>query len=205
MQPIPAIYLVEDDPAVAESIVAICAAENWPTETFVSAEEFIQGDIRNRFGCVIIDLRLPGLSGLEFQAWLGRTLPALPVILISGFADVDSAVTGMRGGAITLLQKPFEPHQLVRAIHEAMAKIHQTQSQQEMHRHFERLIAALTRSELETVELIVSGKSNKQIAAIQGLSVRGIEDRRSRLMKHFGTRSLAEFVSTVQSALPRPH
>jgi FixJ family two-component response regulator len=197
----PTVFIVDDEHSTADFISQACELQGWPSEHFASAEAFMATDFRNRQGCMVLDLRLPGLSGLEFQVWLRGALPAMPVILISGFADVATAVTGMRNGALTLLQKPFGQPQITMAIKEAMSIIALRAEASAIQARYAQLVAALTRSEIETAELIVSGRSNKQIAATQGLSLRGIEDRRSRLMKHFGTRSLAEFVSVVKAAL----
>lgn len=203
MPQVPTVFVIEDDRTVVDVISAICESQGLRVESFSSAEAFIASSFKTKPGCAVIDLRLPGWSGLELQAWLVREAPIIPVILMSGYADVDSAVLGMRKGAVTLLQKPFTPEQMSDAIREAMSLVSQFLSEQVDRKHQTELLAALTRSELETVELIISGKSNKQIAAIQGLSIRGVEDRRSRLMRHFGTRSLAEFVTAVSVILKR--
>ncbi|MDB5391126.1 MAG: tmoT [Planctomycetaceae bacterium] len=207
MQPIstetPIVFIIEDDVEVADAIAAVCESQQWTVTHFRTAEDFIATDSRSQLGCLVLDLRLPGLSGLELQSRLLKAGSTLPVILVSGYADVDSAVAGMRNGAITLLQKPFDSSQLIAAIQEALTIVKQHAAEQAARSHHAQLVAALNRSELETAELIVAGKSNKQIAAIQGLSLRGVEDRRSRLMKHFGTRSLAEFVSVVKAAMIR--
>lgn len=197
----PIVFIVDDERTTADFIAFACEPQGWPTEHFSSAEEFMASDFRTKQGCVVLDLRLPGLSGLDFQIWLRTAAPSMPVILISGYADVTTAVAGMRNGALTLLQKPFRQSQITTVIKEAMSIVSLRAAASAIQAHYAQLVAALTRSEIETAELIVSGRSNKQIAATQGLSLRGIEDRRSRLMKHFGTRSLAEFVSVVRAAL----
>jgi two-component system response regulator FixJ len=195
------VFIVEDDRSIAEIISTTCEVHRWPVEAFSSAEAFMASDSRSKAGCVVLDIRLPGLSGLELQVWLRTASPLMPVILISGYADVETAVTGMRQGAITLLQKPFNQCQIATALKEGLFTARQRSEERAIQAHQSELIATLTHSEVETAELIISGKSNKQIAATQGLSLRGIEDRRSRLMKHFGTRSLAEFVSVVKAAI----
>lgn len=201
MRTVPTVFIVEDDVSVAEIVSLACELRKWPTERFTSAEALMESDARTKSGCFVVDLRLPGASGLELQSWLRSAAPLMPVILISGYADVEIAVKGMRLGALTLLQKPFDVEELCTAIHEAMAVVDRNAARQASQIEQMELVSQLSRSDRETIQLILAGKSNKQIAAIQGLSLRGVEDRRSRLMRHFGTRSLAEFVLTVQTIL----
>lgn len=123
------------------------------------------------------------------------------MILISGHADVESTVQGMRQGALTLLQKPFNSQQLMKAVDEAMELSRRRGVEQERLAQYALALSGLSTSDVEIAEMIVSGRTNKQIAALLNFSVRSIEDRRSRLMKHFGVRSIAEFVYTVKPIL----
>jgi FixJ family two-component response regulator len=201
MEQVLTIFVVDDDPAVSDAIQGVCDLQGWPVERFASAEAFADSHFQSRPGCLILDLKLPGLSGLDLQSLLSRRAPDLPVILISGHADVDSAVTGMRNGALTLLQKPFNSRQITSAIEEALGRVRRRSAERAARDVELALLAGLTDAELETARMIVDGKSNKQVAALTGLSIRGVEDRRRRLKQHFGVRSLAEFVTRVKPLL----
>jgi len=188
----PTIFVVDDDPAVQRALCSVGQLLDLPVSTFSSAHQFLAKLDASSPGCLVLDIRIPGMSGLELQQHLNHTNTPLPIIIISGHADVQIAVEAMRSGALTLLEKPFsldvisaeirralQIDRLRRAAHERTAE---TQSQ----------LARLTRKEREVLELITAGRTNKEIAAELHLSVRAVEDRRSRMMKKLDVRSLIE-------------
>lgn len=197
------VYIVDDDAAVVDAIEGVCRLMRWPVERFSSAEGFLMSGYQCKSGCLVLDLQLPGISGLELQARLARTARHVPVVLISGHASVESAVVGMRYGAVTLLQKPFNSSQIVSAITESMQRIEGSQHHLQRDTNIRALLAKLTDGQLQTARMVLSGYTNKQIASELGLSVRGVEDRRKRLMKHFNVRSLAEFVGLLKPMFER--
>jgi FixJ family two-component response regulator len=117
------VFIVDDDVAVVDAIEGVCRLMRWPVERYSSAEGFLTSGFQSKSGCLVLDLQLPGISGLELQAKLARTARDVPVVLISGHANVESAVVGMRNGAVTLLQKPFNSSQIISAITESMQRI----------------------------------------------------------------------------------
>jgi two-component system response regulator FixJ len=198
------VFIVDDDVAVVDAIEGVCRLMRWPVERYSSAEGFLTSGFQSKSGCLVLDLQLPGISGLELQAKLARTARDVPVVLISGHANVESAVVGMRNGAVTLLQKPFNSSQIISAITESMQRIEGNQpSLQPDTTSTRSLLAKLTAGQRQTARLVVAGRTNKQIASELGMSVRGVEDRRKRLMNHFNVRSLAEFVGLLKPLLER--
>lgn len=196
----PTLYLIDDDRAVSHALEAVGNLLHLPVLTFSSAESFLKYDLANAVGCLIVDIKLPGMNGLELQAALRERSCELPVIIISGHADVPLAVEAMRLGALTVLEKPFPLDQLTPHIRHA---IELDRSRRELFQQRELArgrMATLTPREREVLELVIQGKTNKEIAAQLHLTLRAIEDRRSRLMRRVGVNSLAELLALVQQA-----
>lgn len=183
----PVVFVVDDDPAVRDSIAMLVRAEGLSARTFDSARSFLAGWEHREESCVIIDLRLPDLSGLELQERLAATADAPPVIFLTGFGTVPSAVRALKAGAMDFLEKPFEPGALLALVHEALAR--------DRKRRFElRRLGTLTRREREILENVAQGGTNKVIAANLGISVRTVELHRARGMRKLEVRSVAELV-----------
>ncbi len=200
MMPAPTIYLIDDDRAVTYALEAVGNLLRLPVLTFSSAESFLKFDFASAVGCLIVDIKLPGMNGLELQAALCERSCDLPVIIISGHADVPLAVEAMRLGALTVLEKPFPLDQLTPHIRHAI-ELDRSRRELSQQRELARdRMATLTPREREVLELIIQGKTNKEIAAQLHLTLRAIEDRRSRLMRRVGVNSLAELLTLVQQA-----
>lgn len=200
MTPTPTLYLIDDDVAVSRALEAVGQWLRLPVLTFSSAEQFLKFDLANAEGCLIVDIKLPGMNGLELQAALRQRACELPVIVISGHADVPLAVEAMRLGALTVLEKPFPLQQITPLIQQAI-ELDRSRRERSQHRELARgRMAALTPREREVLDLIIKGMTNKQIAAQLHLTLRAIEDRRARLMRRVGVNSLAELMSLVQQA-----
>lgn len=191
----PKVFVVEDDSAVVEAVSDACRLIGQDFETFGSAEEFlVQIDSDSR-GCIVLDLRLPGMNGLDLLPELPRRGVHLPVIVVSGHADVPITVRAMRTGALTVLQKPFSLSMLSHTIREALAKDATRVRRTDQALEFQTKLTLLAVKEREVVDLLVQGKTNKQIAATLGLSIRGTEDRRRRAMRGLDVKTVAELVS----------
>lgn len=200
MMPAPTIYLIDDDRAVTYALEAVGNLLRLPVLTFSSAESFLKFDLANAVGCLIVDIRLPGMNGLDLQAALRERSCELPVIIFSGHADVALAVEAMRRGALTVLQKPFPLDQLTPHIRQAI-ELDRTRRELSQQRQLARdRMATLTPREREVLDLLVQGKTNKEMAAQLHLTLRAIEDRRSRLMRRMGVNSLAELLTLIQQA-----
>lgn len=198
--PTSTLYLIDDDAAVSRALEAVGDWLRMPVLSFSSAESFLKFDFANADGCLIIDIRLPGMTGLELQAALRERSCDLPVIIISGHADVPLAVEAMRLGALTVLEKPFSLDQLKTHIQEALELNRSCLEQKQIREQARGRLALVTPREREVLDLIGRGLTNKQIAAQLHLTLRAIEDRRARLMRRVGAASLAELLTLVQQA-----
>lgn len=200
MMPTPTLYLIDDDAAVSRALEAVGDWLRMPVLSFSSAESFLKFDFANAAGCLIIDIRLPDMNGLALQAALHERACDLPVIIISGHADVPLAVEAMRLGALTVLEKPFSLDALRTHIQEALELNRSSREQKQVREQARGRLALMTSREREVLELIRLGLTNKQIAAQLHLTLRAIEDRRARLMRRMGVNSLAELLTLVQQA-----
>jgi FixJ family two-component response regulator len=194
----PTIFVVDDDEAVGRAIVSAGKVMNCPVRSFATAQEFLNS-YANEPGCLVLDVRLPGMSGLELQKLLSDEGRAIPIVMISGHATVRIAVEAMRLGAMTMLEKPFGLEELISSIRKAFAQDEQIRSELAQQSEVQQKLAELTDKEREVLALIAAGKTNREMADTLTLSVRAIEDRRSRVMKKLGVNSVAELLTTYSS------
>jgi len=192
--PPPTIFVVDDDPAVRRALGSVGTLLGLPIAAFASATEFLEAFEPSQPGCLVLDIKMPNMSGLELQQQLNERKIGLPIVMISAHADVRIAVDVMSRGAVTLLEKPFRLEELIGHIRRALELDAAQRSAQAKQAEMEARLAGLTPKEREVLELLARGKTNKQIAAELHLSLRAVEDRRSRLMKKLGARSLAELL-----------
>jgi FixJ family two-component response regulator len=196
-----AIYIVDDDASIRDSLEALFSSVQLPTRTFASAEAFLEvldADVR---GCLLIDVRMPGMSGLELQRVLAKRQIRLPVIMLTGHGDVPMAVQAMKAGATDFIQKPFSDQYLLDRVRECLKTDRQAvEIQSERHRAAER-IARLTPRERQVMELMIEGKQSKVISSVLGISERTVDVHRHNVMQKTGTRSVAELIYLSQRAL----
>lgn len=192
--------MIDDDRFLVDAVSDSCRLFGQSVATFGSAEEFLNQFDTESSGCIVLDLQLPGINGLELLSVLRRLSVRLPVILVSGHADVPSTVRAMRSGAFTVLQKPFSFRMLQQTIQEALSEDRIRISQAERVSEFQLRFDSLQSNERQLVLLLVDGKSNKQIAATLGLSIRGTEDCRRRAMQRMAVRTVAELVTAFRQA-----
>lgn len=198
--PTPTLYLIDDDDAISRAMQSVGELLRLPVLRFASAESFLKTDLTDAAGCAIVDIKLPGMNGIDLQAALRERSCDVPVIVISGHADVPLAVEAMRRGALTVLEKPFSLEQLKTHIQEALELDRSRRETRKLRDLARERLASLTQREREVLDLISRGQTNKQIAAELHLTLRAIEDRRARLMRRTGVNSLAELLSLVQQA-----
>lgn len=190
----PTVFLVDDDPAVLRSLTALVEVVFPRVKAYGSATDFLAGYEPNSFGCLVLDVAMPGMNGLELQRKLIQDKIDLPVVFITGHGNVQMAVSAMQAGAINFLEKPFHEQELWDSIRKALEiDAHNRRRKTRRHRVEERL-ALLSEGERAVLNLLLEGKPNKEIAIELGLSNRTVEDRRGRLMKKMGARSIAELV-----------
>ncbi len=190
----PTVFIVDDDPAVLHSLAALVKVIFPRVETFSSATEFLAAYHGDRPGCLVLDVAMPGMSGLELQGKLEEDQLQIPVIFITGHGNVQMAVGAMRAGAVNFLQKPFQEQELWASIRKALELDQRDRCERARRTRVQRQLASLSAGEREVLDLILAGKYNKQIAGELGLSVRTVEDRRARLMKKMQAQTVVELV-----------
>lgn len=196
----PVVCIVDDDPVVRHSLQFAIQAAGFRVAAYPSSRDFLTGDAALKPGCLILDIRLPGINGLEVQERLASLGSSMPIIFISGYADVALAVRAMRRGAMDLLEKPFDLSVLLERIRQAIEIDRQAHLRRKEIEQVQARIARLTRREFEVMRLVVQGYANKRIAATLGISMKTVEAHRAHVMQKMKAESLAELVKTVQLA-----
>lgn len=192
--PRPWVYVIEDDDAAREMIVAVLGERGFRCREFPSAEAFLAAGDVSRDGCLVLDYQLPGISGLDLQERLCSEGRPIPSVVITGHADVPSAVRFMERGAVTLLQKPYRPDDLVAAINSATQV---SEVQTKLHDRYAQINASveqLSPRERTVLQAIVAGQLNKAIARALDVSVRTIEGDRAKIVDKFGAETTGEVV-----------
>lgn len=193
----PLVYLVDDDDAVRDALGLLFKSIGLPCEAYPSALEFLEGYDPDRHSCLVADIRMPGLSGLELQERLNERHADIPIIFITGHGDVPMAVTAMKSGAADFIQKPFRDQDLLDRIHKALEQDKQRRAVRSEEQAIRARLASLTPRETEVMQRVVRGQANKVIAMDLGVSQRTVELHRARVMHKLKMRSLAELVNTV--------
>jgi len=198
------VFVVDDDISVRESLEMLIRCTGWRAETFASAQEFLARPPAEGAACLVLDVSLPGLSGLELQKHVALERTHLPIIFITGHGDIPMTVQAMKAGAVEFLTKPLGDHQVVRAIRDALGRS-QTLVEQETELHVLRdAYASLSRREREVMARVVSGRLNKQIAAELGISEITVKAHRGRVMRKMKADSLVDLVNKDARLHPAP-
>lgn len=188
------IYIVDDDSSVRRSTERLLRSANYHVESFSSAEKFIDLECYKYPCCLILDVKMPGLSGLELQEKLVSSDIGIPIIFITGHASIHLSVRAMKGGAVNYLEKPFDQSELIVEITMAIKLCIQVAKEKSEISVIEQCIDSLTPRETEVYNLVVTGKLNKQIAAELGVCEKTIKVHRARVMQKMQVRTLAELV-----------
>eukprot|EP00825_Cyclidium_porcatum_P040015 TRINITY_DN4972_c0_g1_i6.p1 TRINITY_DN4972_c0_g1~~TRINITY_DN4972_c0_g1_i6.p1 ORF type:complete len:232 (+),score=16.36 TRINITY_DN4972_c0_g1_i6:275-970(+) len=191
---IPTIYIVDDDEEVRFSLRSLFEVVGYWVESFASAEEFLRAERRASIGCVIIDLRMPGMGGLQLQAALANEPNALPIIFLSGYGDVPIAVTAMKNGANDFLSKPVNGKLLLEQVEAVVAESESKFALRQARAAFVIQFERLSEREREILKLAIAGKNNKEIATDLKLSYRTVENHRSRIFLKIGVQNLLELM-----------
>jgi len=200
MRPEPTVFVVDDDPSVRRALRRLIESVELNVETFAAADEFLDGYDPARPGCLVLDVRMPGVSGLDLQETLASREVLLPVIFITGYGDVPTTVRAMKGGAVDFIEKPFNEQVLLDAIHRAIEQDARLRRERAERAEILSRVARLTPREREVLTRVVAGKMNKQIAAELGTSEKTIKVHRARVMSKMQAESLAELVVLAQIA-----
>ena len=198
----PTVHIIDDDPAVRQALTTLMRSMRLRAEPHESAQQFLDKLDPSQPGCLLLDVRMPGISGLELLENLGHADVHLPAIVISAYGDVPMVVRAMKAGALNFLEKPCRDQQLWEAIQEALRWDAAHRQELTLRAKLRRRLQHLTPGEHGVLRLLIDGRLNKEIAEELGLSVRTIEVRRSKLMKKMKADSLAELVRGTLTADP---
>lgn len=191
------IFIVDDDMAVRDALKLLLRSVGQAVETYGSAQEFLDAYSEDRPGCLVLDIRMPGMSGLELQQKLNEKHSILPIIFITGHGDVPMAVEAMQAGAVDFIQKPFRDQDLIDRINQALEKDSNNRAALGERNDIRKRLETLTPREREVLDLVVHGKANKVIAGDLKLSQRTVEIHRARVMEKMQASSLAHLVRMV--------
>ena len=199
----PIIYIVDDNDDICETLELLFESVDLGAKSFGSAGEFLDAYPKGQPGCLIADVRMPGMSGLELQEEMAKRSIDLPVIIITGYGDVEMAVNAMKAGAADFIEKPYKEQELLDRVHKAISQNAEKRQESNEEQKAREGLAQLTPRERQVLEYIVDGEPNKRIAHNLGLSEKTIEFHRSNIMKKLEAKSLAELVrKTMIGTLP---
>lgn len=196
----PIVYVLDDDASVRSSLERLVRSVGLEVKSFPSASEFLNHDVPDRPSCVVLDVRMPGLSGLDLQECLSAAGRTAPMIFITGHGTVPMSVRAMRAGAVNFLQKPFEDQEILDSIHQAIDRELDDRRERGRRQEIERQLNVLTPREREVFGLVVAGLPNKRIASKLGTSEKTIKVHRARVMEKMHAGSLAGLVQMAYEA-----
>lgn len=188
------VFIVDDDPSVRDSLGLLLGLRGYRTAIFADAESFLLAYAPNWRGCILIDIRMPGMDGLQMQKHLVELGCSLPVIIMTGHGDVESAREAFKAQAVDFLEKPLDQTRLMAAIDEALSRYQTTLQEADRKTSFAGLLATLTPREREVMDMIVSGKHNRDIAEKLGISPRTVEVHKARVMQKLKVDGVAQLV-----------
>ena len=188
------VFVVDDDPAILKSVSRLLRSAHLNARTFTSPAEFLDGFDASSSGCLVLDLSMPGLDGLELQQALTARGNQLPVLFVTGRGDIGKSVRAMKHGAEDFLTKPVDEADLLRAVRQALARNRSERNERAELDELRRRLASLTPREREVLEGVVAGQLNKQVAGSLGAALKTIKVHRGRMMEKMGAKSLAELV-----------
>lgn len=196
------VYVVDDDEAVRDSLQWLLEGQDYRVRTFESAEAFLSRYEAREVACLIADIRMDGMSGMELQERLLERQSPLPIVFITGHGDVPMAVESMKKGALDFIQKPFDEAQLLGLVERMLAKAHETFSVHQQAASREALLAKLTSRETQVLERIVAGRLNKQIADDLGISIKTVEAHRANIMEKLNANTVADLLKVALTPAP---
>jgi len=188
------VFIVDDDASVRDAVALLLSLRGYRTASFACGEDFMRACKPEWTGCVVADIKMPGMTGLELQASLAQSGIGLPVLIMTGHGDVTSARAAFRSNAVDFLEKPFDDEQLVAGIESAFARIRRELASRAESARREALLADLSPREREVLELLARGMANRGIAEALDISPRTVEVHKARVMSKLGVSNLAELV-----------
>jgi RNA polymerase sigma factor (sigma-70 family) len=196
----PTVFIVDDDEAMRDALHTLMKSVGMKTSLHAGADEFLASHRPDQPGCLVLDVRMPGMSGLELQDKLAEKGIDLPVIIITGHGDVPMAVSAMRAGAVDFLEKPFREQDLIHRIHQAIELDAERRRKRAREADLAARLDSLTAREREVMDMVIAGKHNKAIAARLDISHKTVEFHRARIMKKMKAESVLQLVKMVIAA-----
>lgn len=194
------VFIIDDDDAVRRGLTDLLESANYDVETFATAEDFLVRMPFSGIGCIVLDVRMPGMSGLDLQERLNQVENSMPIVFITGHGDLPMGVDAMKKGAVDFLAKPFEDEQLLTAVEIALEKNRQDTSTFEVLQGFRKRIEALSPREFEIFRLVIGGYLNKQIAFALNIAEQTVKHHRGRVMRKLQAGSLADLVRLAEKS-----
>jgi FixJ family two-component response regulator len=188
------VILIDDEPSVRRSLSRLLRSAGYRVREFASAGEFLESPPQEGPHCLVLDVKMPEMNGLELQQALAQGDRSLPIVFITGHGDIPTSVRAMRAGATDFLSKPFDANDLLAAIERALAAAHEELKQRAARSEVERRLAGLTPRELEVLRHVITGQLNKQIAADLGVAEKTVKVHRGRMMRKMQAQSVVELV-----------
>ena len=201
----PVITIVDDDPSAREGLQSLIESAGWRTETFASAQEFLARAGAEAPSCLVLDLQLPGLSGLDLQKRMAEVGLEIPIVFLTGHGNIPASVQAMKAGAVEFLTKPFDEHDLLQAIQEAVERDRRTRQRHAAMLELQHRYESLTPREREVMQQVISGLLNKQIAADLNIREFTVKFHRGHIMRKMRAESLADLVRMAESLGIRSH
>jgi len=193
----PVVHVVDDDPGFRDSLRSLLESDGLTVETYADAGEFLGRYLPERPGCLLLDVRMPGMSGLQLQEELQKRRIQVPLVFITAHGDVAMAVAAVRRGALDFIEKPFDVEALIGLIRDALEKDKETRKESQLRTSFGARIASLSARELEVLDRVVKGKRNRIIAEDLGVTEKTVEFHRKRIMGKLQVKNVVELVNLV--------
>src|SRR5258705_4703621 len=198
----PVVYVIDDDASSRKAVSRLLRSAGLAVETLASAREFLERPAEDRPSCLVLDVRMPGSSGMDLQAALQEARRDIPIVFVTGYGDVSTGVRAMKGGAVDFLEKPFRAQELLACVQRGLARSQQSRGERAARAAVERRFATLTARERDVLRLVVTGMLNKQIAANLGIAEKTVKIHRSHMTHKMDAGSVAELVAIAQSPEP---
>jgi len=200
----PIVFVIDDDASVRKGLSRLLCSAGFEVETFASAELFLEREHYDGIGCLVLDVRMPGISGIDLQDELSKADYSMPIIFITGHGTIPMGVQAVKKGAVNFLAKPFDDEELLQAVREAIAKDTRARAEHAAVLDMWKRLEPLTPREYEVLRYVITGMLNKQIAYALGISEKTVKVHRGRIMEKLGIGSVADLVRLAEKAGIKP-